>query len=143
MHYPVLKRKCLYVQIQPHVSAKGRRLHSDCFAPTVKITTNRSLSIRVRTLFKATCSHDVASIHMSLCMDMFWIGIVTMSHGIDLKRTQLLNNCAITCSTVVLQCYRRQAIPMEQGKIRPSVTCLLYTSPSPRDGLLSRMPSSA
>jgi len=28
----------------------------------------------------------------------------------------------ITCNTVVLQCYRRQAIPMEQAKIRPSVT---------------------
>ena len=28
----------------------------------------------------------------------------------------------ITCSTVVLQCYRRQAIPMEHGEIRPSVT---------------------
>ena len=27
--------------------------------------------------------------------------------------------------------------------IDPSETCLLYTSPSPRDGLLSRMPSSA
>ena len=26
---------------------------------------------------------------------------------------------------------------------QPSQTCLLYTSPSPRDGLLSRMPSSA
>ena len=25
----------------------------------------------------------------------------------------------------------------------PHVSCLLYTSPSPRDGLLSRMPSSA
>ena len=25
----------------------------------------------------------------------------------------------------------------------PTTTCLLYTSPSPRDGLLSRMPSSA
>ena len=25
----------------------------------------------------------------------------------------------------------------------PTRTCLLYTSPSPRDGLLSRMPSSA
>ena len=25
----------------------------------------------------------------------------------------------------------------------PNATCLLYTSPSPRDGLLSRMPSSA
>ena len=28
-------------------------------------------------------------------------------------------------------------------QIRISGTCLLYTSPSPRDGLLSRMPSSA
>ena len=26
---------------------------------------------------------------------------------------------------------------------KPNGTCLLYTSPSPRDGLLSRMPSSA
>ena len=25
----------------------------------------------------------------------------------------------------------------------PTMNCLLYTSPSPRDGLLSRMPSSA
>ena len=29
------------------------------------------------------------------------------------------------------------------GEIEKSVACLLYTSPSPRDGLLSRMPSSA
>ena len=35
---------------------------------------------------------------------------------------------------------------LEKGYIRPSTSpwgCLLYTSPSPRDGLLSRMPSSA
>ena len=31
---------------------------------------------------------------------------------------------------------------VEQG-LYPYNTCLLYTSPSPRDGLLSRMPSSA
>ena len=29
------------------------------------------------------------------------------------------------------------------GRPRQIYTCLLYTSPSPRDGLLSRMPSSA
>ena len=29
------------------------------------------------------------------------------------------------------------------GRAFGDVTCLLYTSPSPRDGLLSRMPSSA
>ena len=33
-----------------------------------------------------------------------------------------------------------RAIPIRKLK---AVTCLLYTSPSPRDGLLSRMPSSA
>src|SRR5680860_959477 len=29
------------------------------------------------------------------------------------------------------------------GRRSEHITCLLYTSPSPRDGLLSRMPSSA
>ena len=36
--------------------------------------------------------------------------------------------------------------PSEDPKVNTesiSKTCLLYTSPSPRDGLLSRMPSSA
>ena len=32
---------------------------------------------------------------------------------------------------------------MEAGIINTLSRCLLYTSPSPRDGLLSRMPSSA
>ena len=31
----------------------------------------------------------------------------------------------------------------DAGRSSRSDTCLLYTSPSPRDGLLSRMPSSA
>ena len=30
-----------------------------------------------------------------------------------------------------------------KANIKPLKVCLLYTSPSPRDGLLSRMPSSA
>ena len=33
--------------------------------------------------------------------------------------------------------------PAAWRPLAPSCTCLLYTSPSPRDGLLSRMPSSA
>ena len=37
---------------------------------------------------------------------------------------------------------RRDAIA-ESVKERVAKACLLYTSPSPRDGLLSRMPSSA
>ena len=34
-------------------------------------------------------------------------------------------------------------VPKVLGPIPTKHTCLLYTSPSPRDGLLSRMPSSA
>ena len=33
--------------------------------------------------------------------------------------------------------------PNGKVKLKMSIYCLLYTSPSPRDGLLSRMPSSA
>ena len=33
--------------------------------------------------------------------------------------------------------------PVESGVMVKPTSCLLYTSPSPRDGLLSRMPSSA
>ena len=33
--------------------------------------------------------------------------------------------------------------PARQAAIKAGLPCLLYTSPSPRDGLLSRMPSSA
>jgi len=36
-----------------------------------------------------------------------------------------------TCSTVVLQCYRRQAIPMEQAKIWPFVTLYSLDRSSP------------
>ena len=32
---------------------------------------------------------------------------------------------------------------LKVGEVTWSYSCLLYTSPSPRDGLLSRMPSSA
>ena len=32
---------------------------------------------------------------------------------------------------------------VDQSRVAPEKDCLLYTSPSPRDGLLSRMPSSA
>ena len=38
---------------------------------------------------------------------------------------------------------RAVGFDQELSNYSPNTTCLLYTSPSPRDGLLSRMPSSA
>ena len=44
----------------------------------------------------------------------------------------------------VLQVLKKFAeIELMDGIDAPPTSCLLYTSPSPRDGLLSRMPSSA
>ena len=37
----------------------------------------------------------------------------------------------ITCSTVVLECYRRQAIPIKEGKIRPFVTSYSFDGSLP------------
>ena len=39
--------------------------------------------------------------------------------------------------------HQLSAIATEKFENSRKLTCLLYTSPSPRDGLLSRMPSSA
>ena len=39
--------------------------------------------------------------------------------------------------------HRHDALKNEAAYARQYTYCLLYTSPSPRDGLLSRMPSSA
>ena len=58
-------------------------------------------------------------------------GIVAGSVGVDgvVKNVKILNN---TIDGI-----------FEKTPTTLATTCLLYTSPSPRDGLLSRMPSSA
>ena len=47
-------------------------------------------------------------------------------------------------SCVETGCYTPSVLTIKSGTVVTMTnTCLLYTSPSPRDGLLSRMPSSA
>jgi len=55
---------------------------------------------------------------------VFWPHMVVCCHSdVTFTNVELHSKGSkvvkITCSTVVLQCYRRQVIPMEQGKIRP------------------------
>ena len=61
----------------------------------------------------------------------------------DKALAHIRHDCAHVLAEAVLELY-----PETQVTIGPSIEngfyyCLLYTSPSPRDGLLSRMPSSA
>ena len=48
-----------------------------------------------------------------------------------------LNKC------IIYQCFLTYILVIPLFFFAPFIGCLLYTSPSPRDGLLSRMPSSA
>ena len=61
------------------------------------------------------------------------------------KRQRFPFFCSNLFASVVVdvgQIFDRNSNPMLTGDC-PVNACLLYTSPSPRDGLLSRMPSSA
>ena len=51
-----------------------------------------------------------------------------------LSRTEFMRRAAV---------HEAQTAILNESVIRLSPDCLLYTSPNPRDGLLSRMPSSA
>ena len=57
-----------------------------------------------------------------------------------LQKDSLLEQAHLSHSKEVLL---YQVIDSAKKDIEFLETCLLYTSPSPRDGLLSRMPSSA
>jgi len=67
--------------------------------------------------------------------------------------TIYVNDFVYTAPDILVQDERKSDLTIEQNfdysfiggiqKLRVYDTCLLYTSPSPRDGLLSRMPSSA
>ena len=62
--------------------------------------------------------------------------------GNVIEKEKLMTDAKIEgdVSAEVIQTFEGSNI---KGNINSSNTCLLYTSPSPRDGLLSRMPSSA
>eukprot|EP01016_Furgasonia_blochmanni_P007643 TRINITY_DN13063_c0_g1_i1.p1 TRINITY_DN13063_c0_g1~~TRINITY_DN13063_c0_g1_i1.p1 ORF type:complete len:178 (+),score=13.19 TRINITY_DN13063_c0_g1_i1:172-705(+) len=57
----------------------------------------------------------------------------------------LLFPLGLLCTTELLECGLRFGLKYRfiEQSLGQSKNCLLYTSPSPRDGLLSRMPSSA
>ena len=54
------------------------------------------------------------------------------------KLMVLLLSCSVVFAGSFTNAYAAEVVEEENTQV-----CLLYTSPSPRDGLLSRMPSSA
>ena len=76
----------------------------------------------------------------------------TLQPGQRIRQNELADKLGVSRQPVshALHLLHRQGLVAESGRrgfevtqLDPARTCLLYTSPSPRDGLLSRMPSSA
>ena len=61
----------------------------------------------------------------------------------SLGASPALNKVRTTGPSAIIGGARRKTYIEQPNTDKQQYTCLLYTSPSPRDGLLSRMPSSA
>ena len=72
-------------------------------------------------------------------------GVTTLSITPDARGSGMGNLGAATDPDINSQFWNpsKYAFAYSQGGLALSYTCLLYTSPSPRDGATSRMPSSA
>ena len=79
-----------------------------------------------------------------ICDQMFYVRLAELVVSQDFTAfTAVITTLALDCcgQTPTSAVYLQQ-MKQKMSRVNP-FTCLLYTSPSPRDGLLSRMPSSA
>ena len=66
-----------------------------------------------------------------------------LTKGSNVTWKQLKTTYGLKSPRAMIDTIRRDGYVVYANKNAKGNTCLLYTSPSPRDGLLSRMPSSA
>ena len=98
-----------------------------------------------------TADISVAIAFVIFIVLVVWKGTKKMTAGLDqraetirkqLDETQNLREEA-QAALASYQRQQRDALAEADEIVAQAKVCLLYTSPSPRDGLLSRMPSSA
>ena len=77
--------------------------------------------------------------------NVYAVNKISVFGTIENMNGQLLSDALITLKNQNKSAVTNRFGEFDLGKIFPddTIICLLYTSPSPRDGLLSRMPSSA
>ena len=102
---------------------------------------NKVNSIFFRNLFYLVLSIIVSfrvSIKKSNALPHEWVGVPKSEYGEQLWDRQSIKRNEDGSVRIL-----SKFIPKTKSEITKDILCLLYTSPSPRDGLLSRMPSSA
>ena len=71
------------------------------------------------------------------------LGLASYKDVIDIKNIKKLSGIKVSGKTVTIGATTKHVEVATSKDVKKAIPCLLYTSPSPRDGLLSRMPSSA
>ena len=137
--FQVVERYCIYhiiwdarivLPVAPGLGGYGVE---GSISVTTSRSTQRPLSIPLH--FEVGCFEDVITRPIK----------VEYASSLQARRMHSLNVTVIRVSELLLQYARRQIFQRTEVcvRYRRASRCLLYTSPSPRDGLLSRMPSSA
>ena len=83
---------------------------------------------------------------LNLAIDFEGVRVINIGISGPLDKVKPLARLAKFCTTSLLKAKMLERSLGQSDEIARQLTalsCLLYTSPSPRDGLLSRMPSSA
>ena len=100
-----------------------------------------------------TANPDLTDAQIVAAMEQYGVSPAQMAQAVGIPEGEVASRVAATVppgqsiilgDTRIVPQYQTIGSGMDQqiGGIE-NVYCLLYTSPSPRDGLLSRMPSSA
>ena len=111
------------------------------------LITDGDASLLVDTLFDLTLTAQMLDELRAVAPAAERIGTLVNTHanGDHCYGNQLVTGAEIVASTASAR--EMDEVPPAMlaalVKAAPTMGCLLYTSPSPRDGLLSRMPSSA
>ena len=95
------------------------------------------------TLFKRSCSLDVLEEQR---FEKYWKNLCLCHGGEESLVTKNFSSAwTLLCDLLGPDASKENQANWEKWRDGgyPGYSCLLYTSPSPRDGLLSRMPSSA
>ena len=119
---------CVFPRLSSRPTVSPRRDDSRCHQVPIFIDQSRQ-NARGLTLQGPFIPNTARTLHRKLCL-----GNLEPQHSRNrlFKKLPYRFNCVADTNIALLT--RRLALPNP---------CLLYTSPSPRDGLLSRMPSSA
>ena len=95
------------------------------------------------------CEHHMAPIigvaHVAYIPKNNVVGLSKLARVVEVfsKRLQTQERLTMQIAKAIMEALDAKGVAVTIDASHQCMTCLLYTSPSPRDGLLSRMPSSA